>query len=83
MNYVVHKKSDKQDNMGSNIYSDGTVDKHVNNKNYVQNQAGTLNYSSTTAIEYSVGISHPLITPMINNVTTSKVPSRKYTCWWK
>ena len=34
-------------------------------------------------MEYSIGISHPLITPTINNVTTSKVPSSKYTCWWK
>ena len=68
------KKCDKEDNLASKIDSDGNVDKRVNNKNRVQNQAGTLNYSSTTAMEYSVGISHPIITLMMKSVTPSTVP---------
>ena len=58
--------------MSSNINSDDTVDKHVNNKNCVQNRTVSLNYSSTTAMEYSVGISHPLITPLMKNVPHQK-----------
>ena len=43
VNSVIDKNSNKVDNMGSEIDSDGTVDKDVNNKNCVQNQADSLN----------------------------------------
>ena len=56
--------------MISKINSDGTVNNNANKKNFVQNQAGTLNYSSTTDMESYVGISHQLTTLRMNNVTT-------------
>ena len=77
MNAIIDKNDDKEDNTSYGIDSDGTVDKHANNKKCVQNQAGNLNYSSTTSMESSVGISHLLITPMMNNITTPKRPVSK------
>ena len=82
-NTDVDKSSATEDIIGSKYDTDDAIYSTMSNKNCAPYQAGTSSSSIPAAIESSVNISHPLIPPMVSNITTKKGPSRKYQIWWQ